>query len=136
MNTKYFLNLVASNVFRSKETPAIPTKYYIGLSKTEPNETGGNVTEPETAAGYARVELNSLGEPVDGLVTNQQAINFNESTNGWGAVTHFVVYDSNEAGAGNLLMYGALTTPRTVETATIMTIKENYLKLSVQNPTA
>ena len=47
-----------------------------------------------------------------------------------------VVYDSNEAGAGNLLMYGALTTPRTVETATIMTIKENYLKLSVQNPTA
>ena len=68
MNTKYFLNLVAGNVFRSKETPAIPTKYYIGLSKTEPNETGGNVTEPETAAGYARVELNSLGEPVDGLV--------------------------------------------------------------------
>lgn len=136
MNTKYFLNLVADNVFRSKETPAIPTKYYIGLSKTEPNETGGNVTEPETAAGYARVELNSLGEPVDGLVTNQQAINFNESTSGWGTVTHFVVYDSNEAGAGNLLMYGALTTPRTVETATIMTIKENYLKLSVQNPTA
>ena len=126
MNTKYFLNLAAGNVFRSKETPAIPTKYYIGLSKTE----------PETAAGYARVELNSLGEPVDGLVTNQQAINFNESTNGWGTVTHFVVYDSNEAGAGNLLMYGALTTPRTVETATIMTIKENYLKLSVQNPTA
>lgn len=72
MNTKYFLNLVAGNVFRSKETPAIPTKYYIGLSKTEPNETGGNVTEPETAAGYARVELNSLGEPVDGLVTNQR----------------------------------------------------------------
>ena len=94
------------------------------------------MTEPETAAGYARVELNSLGEPVDGLVTNQQAINFNESTNGWGTVTHFVVYDSNEAGAGNLLMYGELTTPRTVETATIMTIKENYLKLSVQNPTA
>ena len=136
MNTKYFLNLVAGNVFRSKETTAIPTKYYIGLSKTAPNETGGNVTEPETAAGYARVELNSLGEPVDGLVTNQQAINFNESTNGWGTVTHFVVYDSNEVGAGNLLMYGALTTPRTVETATIMTIKENYLKLSVQNPTA
>lgn len=136
MNTKYFLNLVAGNVFRFKETLAIPTKYYIGLSKTEPNETGGNVTEPETAAGYARVELNSLGEPVDGLVTNQQAINFNESTNGWGTVTHFVVYDSNEVGAGNLLMYGALTTPRTVETATIMTIKENYLKLSVQNPTA
>lgn len=136
MNTKYFLNLVAGNVFRSKETPAIPAKYYIGLSKTAPDVTGDNVSEPETSAGYARVELTSLGEPVDGLVTNQQAINFNESTNGWGTVTHFVVYDSDEVGAGNLLMYGELTTPRTVETATIMTIKEGYLKLSVQNPAA
>ena len=136
MNTKYFLNLVAGNVFRSKESPAIPAKYYIGLSKTAPDVTGANVSEPETSAGYARVGLTSLGEPVDGLVTNQQAINFNESTNGWGTVTHFVVYDSDEVGAGNLLMYGELTTPRTVETATIMTIKEGYLKLSVQNPTA
>lgn len=31
-------------------------------------------------------------------------------------------------------MYGALSTPRAVETATIMTIKEGYLKLSAQNP--
>lgn len=56
MNTKYFLNLVAGNVFRSKETPAIPTKYYIGLSKTEPNETGrqGNGAG-DMAAGYRLV---------------------------------------------------------------------------------
>ena len=71
---------------------------------------------------------------MDGLVTNQQAVNFEESTNNWGTVTHFVIFDAAEANTGNLLMYGALTTPRTVETATIMTIKENYLKLSVQNP--
>lgn len=136
MNTKYFLNLVAGNVFRSKETPAIPTKYYLGLSTSAPDTNGSNVTEPSSSAGYARVELTSLGEPTDGLVTNQQAINFNESTSGWGTITHFVVYDAEGVGAGNLLMYGELTTPRTVETATIMTIKENYLKLSVQNPVA
>lgn len=136
MNTKYFLNLVAGNVFRSKETPAIPTKYYLGLSTSAPDTNGSNVTEPSSSAGYARVELASLGEPADGLVTNQQAINFNESTSGWGTITHFVVYDAEGVGAGNLLMYGELTTPRTVETATIMTIKENYLKLSVQNPVA
>ena len=76
MNTKYFLNLVAGNVFRSKETPAIPTKYYIGLSKTEPNETGGNVRSRRLQQATLVFELNSLGEPVDGLVTNQQAINF------------------------------------------------------------
>lgn len=128
------MNLVAGNVFRSKEEPAIPSKYYLGLSTTAPDLDGQNVTEPATDAGYARVELTTLSAPTDGLVTNQQAVNFEESTNNWGTVTHFVIFDAAEANTGNLLMYGELTTPRTVETATIMTIKENYLKLSVQNP--
>jgi len=127
------LNIVAGNVFRSKEEPAIPAKYYLGLSTTAPDLDGQNVTEPATDAGYARVELTTLSAPTDGLVTNQQAVNFEESTNNWGTVTHFVIFDAAEANTGNLLMY-ELTTPRTVETATIMTIKENYLKLSVQNP--
>ncbi|WP_370802356.1 hypothetical protein [Agathobaculum sp.] len=128
------MNIVAGNVFRSKEEPAIPAKYYLGLSTTAPDLDGQNVTEPATDAGYARVELTTLSAPTDGLVTNQQAVNFEESTNNWGTVTHFVIFDAAEANTGNLLMYGELTTPRTVETATIMTIKENYLKLSVQNP--
>lgn len=128
------MNLVAGNVFRSKEEPAVPAKYYLGLSTTAPDLDGQNVTEPATDAGYARVELTTLSAPTDGLVTNQQAVNFEESTNNWGTVTHFVIFDAAEANTGNLLMYGELTTPRTVETATIMTIKENYLKLSVQNP--
>ena len=68
------------------------------------------------------------------MVTNDAAINFDESTASWGTITHFVIYDSPTANSGNLLMYGALTSPRSVETATIMTIKEGYLKLSVQNP--
>lgn len=128
------MNIVAGNIFRSKEEPAIPAKYYLGLSTTAPDLDGQNVTEPATDAGYARVELTTLSAPTDGLVTNQQAVNFEESTNNWGTVTHFVIFDAAEANTGNLLMYGELTTPRTVETATIMTIKENYLKLSVQNP--
>lgn len=128
------MNIVAGNVFRSKEEPAIPAKYYLGLSTTAPDLDGQNVTEPATDAGYARVELTTLSAPTDGLVTNQQAVNFEESTNNRGTVTHFVIFDAAEANTGNLLMYGELTTPRTVETATIMTIKENYLKLSVQNP--
>lgn len=59
-------------------------------------------------------------------------ITFNESTSAWGTVTHFVIYDAETE--GNLLMYGAFTQPRVVESATIMTIKENFLKLSVLNP--
>ena len=113
----------------------LPMTYYIGLSTSAPAINGTGVNEPSTDAGYARVKLSSLGEPVDGVVTNSQAINFNESTASWGTITHFVIYDSATVGEGNLLMYGTLSTPRSVETATIMTIKEGYLSLSAQNPT-
>jgi hypothetical protein len=134
MNTSYFLNCVAGNVFNTKTSPATPKTYYIGLSTTAPTVSGTNVNEPSSDAGYARVKLTDLGEPTDGIVTNQQAINFNESTASWGTITHFVIYDEAAVDSGNLLMYGTLSTPRAVEAATIMTIKEGYLKLSAQNP--
>ncbi len=134
MNTNYFLNCVAGNLFKTKTSPALPTEYYIGLSTSAPNVDGTGANEPSTDAGYARVKLTSLSTPTDGVVTNTLAINFNESTATWNTITHFVIYDSAEVDSGNLLMYGELSTPRTVEAATIMTIKENYLKLSAQNP--
>lgn len=134
MNTNYFLSCVAGNVFQTKKSPAVPSEYYIGLSTTAPNIEGSGYNEPSTDAGYKRVKLTSLSEPTDGLVTNTLAINFDESTASWGTVTHFVIFDTGTVDAGNLLMYGALSTPRAVEAATIMTIKENYLKLSVTNP--
>lgn len=134
MNTTYFLNLAAGNLFGTKTTPNIPQNYYIGLSTSAPNINGTNVNEPSSGAGYARVQLTTLSEPSTGVVTNTQAINFNESTASWGTITHFVIYDSGVVGGGNLLMYGLLSTPRSVEAATIMTIKEGYLSLSTQNP--
>lgn len=132
MNTRYFMNLVAGNVFQTATSPSIPTAYYIGLSTTTPTITGTNVTEPSTSAGYARIQLTSLSAPNNGVVTNSQAINFDESTASWGTVTHFVIYDA--ATSGNLLMYGALSKSRSVDTATVVTIKEGYLTLQVQNP--
>lgn len=132
MNTTYFLNLVSGNIFQTKTSPSIPSKYYIGLSTTAPTLAGGNVNEPLAASGYARVELTGLSQPSGGVVTNGSAISFNESTASWGTITHFVIFDASTG--GNLLMYGTLSTPRSVETATILTIKSGYLSLSAQNP--
>ena len=133
MNTTYFINLVAGNLFKTKTNPGIPDEMWIGLSTTAPNINGTNVTEPAASAGYSRIKLDMLSEPSVGVVTNSTSIDFNESTASWGTVTHFVIFDAQNG--GNLLQYGALSTPRSVEMATIMTIKSNYLNLSVQNPT-
>lgn len=133
MNTTYFLNLAAGNLFQSKTNPPIPSEMWIGLSTTAPNPNGTGYTEPSSGTGYARVRLDMLGEPNTGVVTNTANIDFNESTASWGTVTHFVIFDAQND--GNLLQYGALSTPRSVEAATIMTIKSGYLNLSVQNQT-
>lgn len=132
MNTNYFLNLVAGNVFGSKKSPAVPEKYYLGLSSTAPNAEGSGATEPASGTGYARVELTTLSAPTNGVVTNTAAIDFAESTAEWGTMTHFVIYDALTD--GNLLMYGELSASRRVEAATIMTIKIGSLNLSVVNP--
>ena len=132
MNTTYFLNQVMGNLFKTNETPALPSEYYIGLSSTAPNISGGNVTEPLSNSGYKRVKLENLSEPADGVITNEQAISFDESTANWGTMSHFVIYDALEA--GNLLMYDTLSTPRNVEAATIVTIKANSLTLTLSNP--
>ena len=132
MNTTHFLNRVAGNLFGTAKTPALPTTYYVGLSTTAPNAAGGNVSEPASSAGYKREALTNLSAPVNGVVSNASNISFEESTASWGTVTHFVIYDASTG--GNLLMYGALTAPRTVEAATVMVIRQNYLKLSAQNP--
>lgn len=132
MNTTHFLNRVAGNLFRTATSPSIPTEYYIGLSSTEPTMAGTNVSEPIAATGYSRVLLENLSEPVSGVVTNKANINFEESLSSWGTITHFVIYDAELN--GNLLMYGELSSPRVVEAATVMTIREGYLKLSVHNP--
>lgn len=133
MTTTYFLNCVMGNVFKTKTTPTIPNRVYLGLSSTEPNMDGSGATEPSVAAAYARVPLTTLSVPTNGVITNTDDITFPESTNNWGTMTHFVLYDS--ATGGNLLMYNELTQPRSIESATIVMVKPDNLKLTLTNPT-
>lgn len=113
MNTTYFKNLVAGNIFKTQTSPAIPTTYYLGLSTTLPDATGGNVSEPASSKGYARVNITSvLGAPADGVVSNTDKITFEEASDAWGTISYYVLYDA--ATGGNLLKYGTLTKTMTV----------------------
>lgn len=132
MTATYFLNCIMGNVFNSKTEPTLPTEYYLGLSTSAPELNGENVSEPE-GKGYQRVKLESLSEPENGVIKNNADIQFEESTDSWGTITHFVIYDQQTS--GNLLMYAELLQERNVETATIVTVKTGNLKITLANPT-
>lgn len=132
MTSTYFLNCIMGNVFNTQLTPALPEKVYLGLSSTAPSINGNGVTEPLASAGYERVELTTLGEPANGVISNDSDISFPESSASWGTVTHFVLYDAPTN--GNLLMYNELSQSRSVETATIVMVKAGSLKLTLSNP--
>lgn len=133
MNTTYFLNLLAGNVFRSKLTPGLPATLYVGLSSTEPALNGTGFTEP-TDNAYSRITLTGMSAPSGGEVSNSALLSFPESEADWGVMTHFGIFDA--ATGGNLLMYGELDPHRTVEAITVMNFKAGALKLSMQNPAA
>lgn len=135
MNTNYFINLIAGNIFRTKTSPSIPTNYYIGLSSTEPTVDGVCTGEPSrSGTGYSRVKLSNLSTPSNGVISNASNIDFNESLSSWGQMRYYVVYDS-ETG-GNLLFGGALKTPITVDAGTAVILKTGEFKVRICTPTA
>jgi len=131
LNTTYFINLVMNNLFLAKTDPELPSAYWVGLSTTAPNISGTGVLEPSADAGYQRVEMTGLSTASNGIITNSAPISWPESTGYWGTATHYVVFD--EQVGGNLLFYGALEQERTVEEATVVTMRSNSLTLSLQN---
>ena len=102
------------------------------VGTTAPKIDGTGCIEPSSSAGYSRIKLEKLSEPENGVISNRESISFGESSDSWGTITHFVIYDAQTG--GNLLMYDALTSPRSVEEATVVTIKNGSLLLTLANP--
>lgn len=129
MNTTYFLNAVANQMFLE---PPSSIQFYLGLSKTEPSLDGGGVTEPGANTGYIRTKIEHLSLLNNGVVTNTSDIMFDESTAEWGDMKYFVIFDA--LNAGNLLMFGKLSHIRRVEVATQVVVEAGTLNLCVTNP--
>lgn len=116
MNMSNYLEVaLRDHIFRTA-TFLKPSALYIALHTADPTDAG---TGAEVSGGaYARVQRNpadanwSAASPTDGLTDNVADIVFPAPTANWGVVTHLSIWDA--ATAGNMLGYGALSTPRTI----------------------
>ena len=135
MNTTYFSNMIAGNLFHIAGSAAFPAKYYIGISSTMPNKDGTGATEPSTSGtGYARVEISNLTGPTDGEITNSEQIVFPRSKTDWfppaTPAIAYTIWDGNSADA-HLLSAGELQKSRIVESNVDFILDVNHLSIKV-----
>lgn len=120
----YLENKLIDQVFRGQAYSA-PATLYVGLLTSAPSDAGDGA---EPAGGnYARAAIASslvnwsgtqaagstaASSGTGGQTSNNVPITFQVPAAGWGTVTHFGVYDS--ASGGNLLFYGELAIPKTI----------------------
>lgn len=93
-----------------------PTVLAVSLHTADPLDDASGT---EVSGGsYARVQRDPLdanwtaASATAGLTDNAAALTFPAPTANWGVVTHFGIWDATTA--GNLLIHGALTTPKTI----------------------
>ncbi len=115
-----------------------PAVIYVGVSTTQPNADGTNVSEP-VGNGYARVAITndsshwhaapfqpSTGDRQSNILT----ITFPQATADWGVVAYAVLYDAPSG--GNFLGWGALATPQDVTAGTTVAFSPDQLTATMQ----
>jgi hypothetical protein len=103
----------------------MPSAVYVGLST---GSFGDDNSGTElSGSGYARVAA-TFNAAASGTADNASAIQFAAVTGSWGSVSHFGIFDA--ASSGNLLIHGAFTTAKTIESGDILKIDAGDLDIS------
>lgn len=109
-----------------------PTTVYLALYTTDPTDydTGTEVSTSGTA--YTRRAV-TFGAPTEvsgkNTIANASDIEFPVATADWGLITHVGVKTASSG--GNLLYYGPLTNPKTIETGDQFKVAAGNLVLDI-----
>lgn len=121
----YLANKIFDHVLRNTAyTP--PAKVYLALYTTNPTaaDTGTEVS----AGAYARQEI-AFDAASAQATQNTAAVEFPKATANWGTITHWGLKDADTV--GNLLYFGELTSPITINTNNYFKTEAGDLDLSV-----
>jgi hypothetical protein len=112
---KKVLDLIFSNTAYT-----IPTTLYLGLFTATPSDAGGGTEVSTSGTAYDRADItnNSTNFPAASgtnptLKSNGTSIPFVQATAAWGTVGWWGIFDANTA--GNLLIWGPITTPKAID---------------------
>ena len=103
-----------------------PTTWYIALFNTDPTDAGGG-TEL-SGGGYTRKAFTpTIGASPTFVASNDADVVFPTATSDWSTINYVAVFDASTG--GNMLDYGAITTPRTVLTDGVFKVLAGDLQI-------
>lgn len=91
-----------------------PTTVYVGLFTSDPTDAGSGT---EVSGGSYTRKAMAFSAPSNGATSNSSAVEFDQATASWGTVTHFGLFDASSS--GNLLLHGALTASKTIDSGDV-----------------
>ena len=110
--TNYFETMIL-NILCGVRAGA-PSAVYVGLFLTNPGEAGGGTEITYTAYARRRITFAAPASMEDGIgISNTADITFPTAQAAAGTVTHIGVFDALTS--GNMLIYGELAEPQTIE---------------------
>ena len=103
----------------------MPSAIYVGLST---GSFGDDASGTElNGNGYTR-KVMAFDAAVAGTADNSGAVEFSAATASWGTVSHFGLFDASSG--GNLLIHGAFTAAKLIDTGDILKIAAGDLDIT------
>jgi 2-keto-4-pentenoate hydratase len=110
-----------------------PTTRYLALftntsGNAAVNLEAGTLTDEVSGGSYAR-EAITFNAASSGSSTSSATVTFPAASANWGTVTHVAVMDA--ATSGNVLFWGAVTTPKTIENGDTFQVSSGNLTITL-----
>lgn len=132
--SNYLENKLLDHVLTATSYSAPGTRYLALFNNTSGNAAtnleAGTLTDETSTSGtaYARQTV-TFAAASSGTSATNATVTFPAATANWGTITHVAVMD-NITG-GNVLFWGAVTTPKTIETGDTFQVSSGNLTISL-----
>ncbi len=132
--SNYLENKVLDHVLTATSYTAPGTRYLALFNNTSgsaaTNLEAGTLTDETSTSGtaYGRKTV-TFAAASSGTSATNATVTFDAATANWGTITHVAVMDA--ATSGNVLFWGAVTTPKTIETGDTFQVSSGNLTVSL-----
>jgi hypothetical protein len=132
--SNYLENKVLDHVLTATAYSAPSTRYLALFTNTSGNAAAnleaGTLTDEISASGTAYVrKAATFAAASSGTSATNATVTFDAATANWGTVTHVAVMDASTS--GNVLFWGAVTTPKTIETGDTFQVSSGNLTITL-----